>query len=70
MDNIPVTVELANSMFLDNYHVLVRDFKSGKIFYEGGMAHIPAELKEKELYTIKVSSEENGKWVEITFYTL
>lgn len=69
MNNIPVTVELANSMFVDNYHVLVRDFKSGKIFYEGGMAHIPAELKEKELYTIKVKSEENGRWVEITFYT-
>ena len=69
MDIKVPTVELATSMFIDNYHVLVRDLKSGRIFFEGGMVDIPAELKEKELYTIKVKSEENGRWVEITFYT-
>ena len=46
---VPVTVELAASIFLDDYPCIVKDYTHNKILYEGGMKHIPADLKEKEI---------------------
>lgn len=65
---VPVTVELAASIFFDNYPCIVKDYTHNKILYEGGMKHIPADLKEKEIFTIALRTEENGKYIETTFY--
>ena len=65
---VPVTIELAAAIFLDDYPCLVIDYTHNKILYEGGMKHIPADLKEKEIFTIALRAEENGKYIETTFY--
>lgn len=67
---VPTTVELVTAMYLENYHCLIKSYENGKILYEGGMKDVPAYLKEKEIYGVTANAEENGKYVEMTYFVL
>lgn len=67
---VPVTVERLTALCLESYHCLIISREKREILYEGGMRDIPAYLKEEEVHGMTANAEENGKYVEITYYIL